>query len=58
MIRAASVVLAVLAMMIPLGWVCVRMAAHVPGGTALVAGIAGAVALGGLTAVGGLLRRR
>jgi hypothetical protein len=52
-----SLALAALAMILPLVWVCLHMAAHVPGGTGLLAGIGGAVAIGALTTLGGLSGR-
>jgi hypothetical protein len=56
MIRIALFALAILVMMIPLGWVCLEMAQHVQGGTGLLGEIAGAVALGAGAIAAGLLR--
>ncbi|HUA43904.1 MAG TPA: hypothetical protein VMA77_01675 [Solirubrobacteraceae bacterium] len=57
MIQGLLIALAVLAMMIPLAWVCLQMAQHAEGGTALLAGIAAAVVIGALATIAGLLRR-
>jgi hypothetical protein len=55
MARIAAFAVGLLMIIIPLGWVCLQMAQHAPGGTALFCGIAGAVALGAGAIIAGLL---
>jgi len=55
MIGKTLLAVALIAIMSPLAWVCVRMAHHAQGGAGLLAGIAGAVALGAGAFIIGLL---
>jgi hypothetical protein len=54
---SGCIALAVIAMAVPLLWVCLQMAQHAQSGAGLLAEIGGAVVLGALATLAGFVRR-